>query len=95
MSAVEERPFLRATLELPGGGYHAAVQWGGPLTPYALQEIVDDAMHAGPGASLDVRLAGTVTDHWVERLRRVRERLCARGVEVHLRRAAPRAEGAR
>lgn len=92
---MESGPFVRATLELPADGAHRAVERGGPLTPYVVQEIVDDAMHAGAGASLDVCVAGSAAEEWLERLRQVRERLSARGIEVHLRRATLTAEGLR
>jgi hypothetical protein len=91
----ETGPLVRATLALPADGMHRAVERGGPLTPYVIQEILDDAMHAGPGASLDLRVAGSAAEEWLERLRTIRERLCARGVDVRLRRATLTAEGLR
>lgn len=95
MTSTEARSgsIVRATLELPSDGAPRAVEWGGPLTPYVVEEIVDDAMHAGAGASLDVRVAGSTADQWLARLEQVSRRLCARGIEVHLRRATLTAEG--
>src|SRR5262249_45173449 len=85
-------PLVRATLALPADGMHRAVEWGGPLTPYVVEEILDDALHAGAGASLDLRVSGTTTDEWVARLRHMRERLCRRGIDVRLHRATLTAE---
>src|SRR5262245_37577063 len=56
---VETGPLVRATLALPADGMQRAVERGGPLTPYAVEEIVEDALHAGPGASLDLCVAGS------------------------------------
>jgi hypothetical protein len=92
---VESRSLLRATLALPADGMPRAVEWGGPLTPYAVEEIVDDALHAGSGASLDLCVSESVADEWLARLREVRKRLCQRGIEVRLRRATLTAEGLR
>jgi len=92
----ETGPLVRATLALPADGMQRAVERGGPLTPYAVEEIVDDALHAGPGASLDLCVAaGSAGDEWLARLRDVRTRLCRRGIEVTLRRATLTAEGLR
>jgi hypothetical protein len=93
--AEDSRPVVRATLELPADGMHRAVERGGPLTPYVVEEIVDDALHAGPGASLDLCVAGSEVDEWLARLRDVSARLCRRGIEVRLRRATLTAEGLR
>jgi hypothetical protein len=89
------RPLVRATLALPPDGMQRAVERGGPLTPYVVEEIVEDALHAGPGASLDLCVAGTDAEEWIARLRDVRSRLCRRGIEVRLRRATMTAEGLR
>lgn len=92
---VESTSLVRATLALPADGMQRAVERGGPLTPYVVEEIVEDALHAGPGASLDLCVAGSDADEWLARLRDVRTRLCRRGVEVRLRRATLTAEGIR
>jgi len=92
---VETGPLMRATLALPADGMPRAVEWCGPLTPYAVEEIVDDAKHAGAGASLDLFVADTAADEWLARLRDVRKQLSRRGIEVHLRRATLTAEGLR
>ena len=90
----ESRPLVRATLALPADGMQRAVERGGPLTPYVVEEIVEDALHAGPGASLDLCVAaGSAGDEWLARLRDVRTRLCRRGIDVRLRRATLTAEG--
>jgi len=91
----ETGPLVRAILALPADGMQRAVERGGPLTPYAVEEIVEDALHAGPGASLDLCVAESVGDEWLARLRDVRTRLCRRGIEVRLRRATLTAEGLR
>ena len=94
-SDAETGPLVRATLALPADGMPRAVEWGGPLTPYAVEEIVDDALHAGAGASLDLCVSESAADEWLARLSEVRRRLCQRGIEVHLRRATLTAEGLR
>jgi hypothetical protein len=88
-------PMLRATLALPGDGMQRAVERGGPLTPYAIQEIVDEALHAGAGASLDLCVTEPAAEEWIARLRDVRTRLCRRGIDVRLRRTTLTAEGLR
>jgi hypothetical protein len=85
------RPLVRATLALPADGMQRAVERGGPLTPYVVEEIVEDALHAGPGASLDLYVDGS--DEWLARLRDVSTRLCRRGIAVRLRRGTLTAEG--
>jgi len=92
---VETGPLVRATLALPADGMPRAVEWGGPLTPYAVEEIVDDALHAGAGASLDLCVSESTADEWLARLRDVRKRLCRHGIEVRLRRATLTAEALR
>jgi hypothetical protein len=92
---VEMAPLVRATLALPADGMPRAVEWGGPLTPYAVEEIVDDALHAGAGASLDLCVSESAADEWLARLSDVRKRLCRRGIEVRVRRASLTAEGLR
>ena len=91
----ETGPLVRATLALPADGMQRATERGGPLTPYVVEEIVEDALHAGPGASLDLCVAGSAGEEWLARLRDVRTRLCRRGIEVRLRRATLTAEGLR
>ena len=92
---VESRPLVRATLALPADGMQRAVEHAGPLTPYAVEEIVEDALHAGPGASLELCVAGSDTDEWLARLRDVSTRLTRRGIDVRVRRATLTAEGLR
>ncbi len=92
---METGPLVRATLALPAHGMRRAVERGGPLTPYVVEEIVEDALHAGPGASLDLCVAASAGDEWLARLRDVSTRLCRRGIEVRLRRATLTAEGLR
>jgi hypothetical protein len=94
-SDVERGPLVRATLALPADGMPRAVEWGGPLTPYAVEEIVEDALHVGAGASLDLAVSESAADEWLARLRDVRKRLTRRGIEVHLHRATLTAEGLR
>lgn len=84
---------VRAKLALPADGMERAVERGGLLTPYVVEEIVEDALHAGAGASLDLCVSGHPTDEWVARLRDVRQRLCRRGIEVRLHRDTLTAEG--
>lgn len=63
------------------------------LTPYAIEAIVDDALHAGRGSRLEVSLAGNAPAADVARVAERFQALSARGVEVQIRRdghGAPR-----
>lgn len=61
------------------------------LTPYAVEAIVDDALHAGRGARLEVSLAGSAPTADVARVAERFQALGARGIDVQVRRDGPAA----
>jgi len=63
-----------------GGTVHRALL----LTPYAAETLAEEALHAGPGASLEIRLRGRVGAGVITRVRTLFARLLARGVPVHV-----------
>jgi hypothetical protein len=77
---------VRASLALPSDGAPRAVERGGPLTPYEVEEIVEDALHAGPGAALDVCVDESASDACLAHLHACFARLGARGIDVRLHR---------
>ena len=58
------------------------------LTPYVAETIVEDALHAGPGARLELILRGDVATSLLGPLL---ARLARRGVVVNVRRGTPAA----
>jgi len=64
------------------------------LTPYAAESLADDALRAGPGARLELRLAARATDAAVGRVREQFSRLAERGIEVRVRRDPARGRSA-
>lgn len=56
------------------------------LTPYAIESIVDDALHAGRGARLEVSLAPGTPAAEVARVAERFQALSARGIDVQIRR---------
>ncbi|MCW5892508.1 MAG: acyl carrier protein [bacterium] len=56
------------------------------LTPYAVEAIVDDALHAGRGARLEVVLGANVPAADVARVAERFQALGARGIDVQVRR---------
>jgi acyl carrier protein len=63
------------------------------LTPYVIEAIVDDALHAGRGARLEVSLAASAPAAEVARIAERFQMLSRRGIDVQIRRdgqAAPR-----
>ena len=65
---------------------HHHVERAGPLTPYAVQLILDDAGHAAAGARLELSLSSNADDSCLAAAGRQFERLAARGVYVRVRR---------
>jgi len=63
-----------------GGTMHRALL----LTPYAAETVTEEALHAGPGASLEIRLRGRAGAGVITRVRTLFARLVARGVPVHV-----------
>ena len=64
------------------------------LTPYAAESLADDALRAGRGARLELRLASRATDGAVGRVREQFSRLAERGIEVRVRRDPARGRSA-
>jgi len=64
------------------------------LTPYAAESLADDALRAGPGARLELRLGSRVSDGAVGRVREQFSRLGDRGIEVRVRRDPARGRSA-
>ena len=62
------------------------VERAGPLTPYAVQLILEDAGHAGAGARLELSLSSHADETFLAAAGRQFERLAARGVYVRVRR---------
>lgn len=62
------------------------VERTGPLTPYAIELILDDARCVGPGARLELSLSSNADDTCLSAAGRQFERLAARGVYVRVRR---------
>ena len=64
------------------------------LTPYAAESLADDALRAGPGARLELRLASRATDGAVGRVREQFSRLAERGIDVRVGRDPARGRSA-
>ena len=64
------------------------------LTPYAAESLADDALRAGPGARLELRLASRASDGALRRVREQFSRLSDRGIEVRVRRDPARGRSA-
>jgi hypothetical protein len=62
------------------------VERTGPLTPYAVELILDEAWGAGAGARLELSLSTGADDTFLSAAGRQFERLAARGVYVRVRR---------
>lgn len=59
------------------------------LTPYAIESIVDDALHAGRGARLEMSLAASTPAADIARIAERFQALSTRGIEVQVRREGP------
>jgi acyl carrier protein len=64
------------------------------LTPYAEESLADDALRAGPGARLELRLASRASDGALRRVREQFSRLAERGIEVRVSRDPARGRSA-
>ena len=83
------RPTYRLHLSAGTG----SVDRSGPLTPYAVETILELAGRAGAGALLDLGLSADADDGCLAGARRHLERLAARGIYVRIRRD-PELDGA-
>jgi len=60
------------------------------LTPYAAESLAEDALRAGAGARLELRLASRASDGTVDRVRQHFSALGERGIAVEIRRDGTR-----
>ena len=58
----------------------------GPLTPYTLQLLLEEAMFAGAGAKLELGVPADSDERLLEATRQQFARLASRGIEVTVRR---------
>jgi acyl carrier protein len=85
--AQEPPPFYRARITSADGSEGRAFDRTGWLTPYAVQELADDALSAGRGARLELAVSAG-TDEALGWLRSRFARLGNRGIVVDVRRDA-------
>jgi hypothetical protein len=78
------RPATVRVRVVPPGGTCATVERSDLLTPYAMEEIAEDALHAGRGAWLDLALSTGTSAVDVARIRERLARLDARGVRISI-----------
>jgi hypothetical protein len=71
-------------LHLTSGG--GSIDRSGPLTPYAVETILEDARRAGAGALLELGLSSNADVACLAGAHRDLARLAARGVYVRVRR---------
>jgi acyl carrier protein len=75
---------LARVVQPEGAMQRGSVQRALLLTPYAAETVAEEALHAGPGAYLEIRLRGRVAASVIRRIRALFARLVERGVPVHL-----------
>jgi acyl carrier protein len=85
-TAVPRPVALRARLTPPGLERSWAVERVLLLTPYAAESLADDALRAGPGARLELRVAPRASESVLARIRTLFSALNERGIEVEVRR---------
>ncbi|HLK10697.1 MAG TPA: acyl carrier protein [Candidatus Binatia bacterium] len=90
-----EPMLVRARVVPPGVTGDAALLHAGPLTPYLIESIAEDARRAGEGAALEVTVPPATTDADLGRLTRQLGPLADRGVHVSVRRDGHRPAGTR
>ncbi len=86
---------VRARVVPAGAAGDAGLLHAGPLTPYLIESIVDDARRAGQGAALEVSVPAAATNADLDRIVRQLAPLAARGVQVSVRRDGGRVLAAR
>jgi len=85
----DERPVaLRARLTPADSDHPWAVERVLLLTPYAAESLADDALRAGAGANLELRVAPRASETVISRIRALFSSLNERGIEVEVRRDA-------
>ena len=77
---------LRARLTPAGAASAWTIERVLLLTPYAAQSLTEDALRAGSGARLEIRLANRAADDAIARVREHFSPLGERGVAVEIRR---------
>lgn len=77
-------PLVWSRVVPEGGG--SILERAGRLTPYSVEDIVDDALHAGPGARLEMSVPTTTTDSVIARLTDDLAWLEPRGIHVSVHR---------
>jgi len=83
----DERPVaLRARLTPADSDHPWAVERVLLLTPYAAESLADDALRAGAGAHLELRVAPRASETVISRIRTLFSSLNERGIEVEVRR---------
>jgi hypothetical protein len=73
---------LRATLVSGAETQRGRIERVGPLTPYTLQLLLEEAMCVGAGAKLELGVPAESDERLLETTRQKFARLAARGVEV-------------
>ena len=73
---------LRATLVSGAEAQRGRIERVGPLTPYALQLLLEEAMFVGAGAKLELGVPADSDERLLETTRQQFARLASRGVEV-------------
>ena len=87
--ADDDRPVaLRARLTPAGDACPWTVEWVVLLTPYAAESLADDALRAGSGARLELRVPPRTSEGVLARVRKQFSRLGERGIQVEVRRDA-------
>jgi acyl carrier protein len=86
--AEEEPVALRARLTPAGAERPWTIERVVLLTPYAAESLADDALRAGAGARLELRLGRRASEATLHRVRRDFSRLGERGIEVRVHRDA-------
>ncbi len=81
----DEAPWIRARV-VPPCCDDSVIERVGPLTPYMTQTIVEDALAAGRGTTVQLELRWAEAPQVVERLRRRVDLLTGRGIRVAVRR---------
>jgi hypothetical protein len=80
----DEAPWIRARV-FPPRCDDPVIERIGPLTPYMTQTIVEDALAAGRGSTVQLELRWAESPQVLERLRRRVELLTGRGIRVAVR----------
>ena len=79
-------PLVHAEIRRVGPDARARLLRTGPLTPYLLEMITEDALATGRQAVLEVSVSGETSDRVLSGVREALARLDARGVQVIVRR---------